>query len=639
MKTILFFLGVLTCFAGKAQLCTGSLGDPVINITFGSGSNPGPALRAASTNYTYISDDCPNDGSYTVRTYSSNCFGSTWFSPQEDHTPGDVNGYFMLVNASYTPGDFYVDTIRGLCPSTTYEFAAWVMNILRPTACGGNGIDPNLTFKIETGNGTILATYNTGNIPENSSVSWKQYGTFFETPANTTTVVVRITNNAPGGCGNDIGLDDITFRPCGPLVTAGINVSGDTSVSVCEGDTTSYLINGVYSNGYSNPVFQWQVSSDNGNTWKDISGATQTTYLRKSTGPGTFQYRLSVAEGGNIGEKNCRVGSNLVTFYVNALPVVQMDHVTNSCLGSNVLFKASGGTNYQWSGPNGFSSTSAEVKLPNVQYTDAGIYFLSAISDKGCSRSDSTHLFVNPVPTAALSGNDHICEGSSTQLQASGGIRYAWTPTTGLSSGTIANPTASPKDTTRYKVYVYNQYSCADSANILINVWKKPRALAGPDKKTKEGIPVKLDGSAGGTDVSYLWSPTVFLDNPFILKPTATLSEDSRYTLTVTSNRGCGTTSDDVFIKVYKNVVVPNAFSPNGDGINDVWQIRGLSSYPDAVLQVFNRYGQQLYYSKSYNIPWDGTFKGTQLPVGTYYYVVDLKIGEPPISGWVVILR
>src|SRR6185436_2386114 len=171
-----------------------------------------------------------------------------------------------------------------------------------------------------------------------------------------------------------------------------------------------------------------QVSSDNGNTWKDISGATQTTYLRKSTGPGTFQYRLSVAEGGNIGEKNCRVGSNLVTFYVNALPVVQMDHVTNSCLGSNVLFKASGGTNYQWSGPNGFSSTSAEVKLPNVQYTDAGIYFLSAISDKGCSRSDSTHLFVNPVPTAGLSGNDHICEGSSTQLQASGGIRFSWTP-------------------------------------------------------------------------------------------------------------------------------------------------------------------------------------------------------------------
>ena len=639
MKTILFFLAVLTCFAGKAQLCTGSLGDPVINITFGSGSNPGAPLKAASTNYIYVSGDCPQDGEYTVRTYSSNCFGNTWYSPQEDHTPGDVNGYFMLVNASYTPGDFYVDTVKGLCPSTTYEFAAWVMNILRPTACSGNGIDPNLTFKIETTTGAVLATYNTGYIPEATSTDWKQYGLFFTTPPNATTVVVRITNNAPGGCGNDIGLDDITFRPCGPLVTAGINISGDTSVSVCEGDTTSFLINGVYSNGYSNPVFQWQVTTNNGTTWTDIPGATQTKYLRKSTGPGVFQYRLSVAEGGNIGEKNCRVGSNLVNIYVNALPVVQMDHVTNSCLGSNVLFKASGGATYQWSGPNGFSSTSAEVTLPNVKYTDAGIYYLSAISDKGCSKDDSTHLFVNPLPTASLSGNDHICEGSSTQLQASGGIRYAWTPTTGLSSPTSANPTASPKDTTRYKVYVYNQYGCADSANILVNVWKKPIAFAGPDKKTKEGIPIMLDGSAAGTDVTYSWVPTVFLDNPFILKPTATLSEDGRYTLTVISNRGCGTSSDDVFIKVYKNVIIPNAFSPNGDGINDLWQIRGLSSYPDAVLQVFNRYGQQLYYSKSYNIPWDGTFKGTPLPVGTYYYVVDLKIGEPPLSGWVLILR
>ena len=72
----------------------------------------------------------------------------------------------MLVNASFTPGDFYVDTVKGLCPSTTYEFAAWVMNVLRTSACQGNGIDPNLTFKIETTTGTVLASYNTGNLQE-----------------------------------------------------------------------------------------------------------------------------------------------------------------------------------------------------------------------------------------------------------------------------------------------------------------------------------------------------------------------------------------------------------------------------------------------------------------------------------------
>ena len=639
MRKILLFLSVLTSYTSSAQLCTGSLGDPVIKITFGSGNNPGPPLSAATTFYSYISNDCPNDGSYTVRSTSAGCFGSTWHNVNQDHTPDDVNGYFMLVNASFTPGDFYVDTVRGLCPSTTYEFASWVMNVLRPSACQFNGIDPNLTFKIETTSGTVLASYNTGNLAEDGVPIWRQYGLFFETPGTASAVVVRITNNAPGGCGNDIALDDITFRPCGPLVTAGINISGDTSTSVCEGDTTSFLINGVYSAGYDNPVFQWQMSNNNGTTWSDITGAVQTSYYRQYTGPGVYQYRLSVAESGNISQTTCRVGSNLVTIYVNPLPVVSMAQTTNACLGSDVKFTGTGGASYQWSGPNGFTSNSPEIILPDVKYTDAGKYYLNATSDKGCNSMDSTSLFVNPVPIAGLTGNDHICEGSTTQLQATGGIRYSWTPVIGLSSPTIANPLASPKDTTTYRLYVYNQFECADSAFISINVWKTPVAKAGPDKKTKEGIPVALDGSASGTDVTYYWSPPTFLDHPDVLKPKATLAEDFRYTLTVTSNRGCGFSVDEVFVKVFKNVVVPNAFSPNGDGVNDAWQIKGLSSYPDAVLQVFNRYGQQLFESKSYNTPWNGTYKGTVLPVATYYYIIDLKIGEPPLSGWVFIVR
>src|SRR6476661_543937 len=151
MKTC-FFLLVGSCFLGRAQLCTGSLGDPVIHITFGSGSNPGPPLQAATTFYSYVATDCPNDGSYTVRSGTSGCFGSSWYDVLQDHTH-DPNGYFMLVNASFQPGDFYIDTVKGLCGSTTYEFAAWVMNVLRPSACGFNGINPNLTFKIETASG------------------------------------------------------------------------------------------------------------------------------------------------------------------------------------------------------------------------------------------------------------------------------------------------------------------------------------------------------------------------------------------------------------------------------------------------------------------------------------------------------
>jgi gliding motility-associated-like protein len=637
-RILLLFLALCQFFMSGAQLCTGSLGDPVIHITFGSGNNPGPSLAAATTNYGYVTNDCPNDGFYTVRNTTSNCFSNSWHSVAQDHTLNDDNGYFMLVNASFQPGDFYVDTVRGLCSNTTYEFAAWVMNVLKTTACSSNGIDPNLTFKIETIAGATLATYNTGNIAEEVVPLWKQYGLFFKMPASATAVVVRITNNAPGGCGNDIALDDITFRPCGPAVTASLSITGGTSATICEGDNTSFLLTGQYPGGYTNPAFQWQVSINNG-PYTDIAGANTNQYLRMPTGVGKYSYRLSAAEFENMGSTNCRVASNVITIEVNALPVIQVTDVIKACFGTDVSFIASGGSTYSWTGPNGFTSTQSQPVLNDVDFNDAGVYRVIVTTDKGCSLTDSGLLQVDPLPNAQISGNDHICEGSSTLLQASGGVSYLWTPAAGLSSTTIADPLASPLDTILYKVVVQNQGGCKDSAEIIVNVWKKPKANAGPDKTTREGIAVGLNGTVSGTDISYFWTPISGLNDPDILNPQALLFEDGTYTLHAVSNLGCGTSADEVFIKVFKKVVIPNAFSPNGDGINDRWLIPALQTYNNPEITVFNRYGQPVYQSKGYNTPWDGKYKGTPLPVGTYYYVIDLKIGEPPLGGWVVIVR
>ena len=90
---------------------------------------------------------------------------------------------------------------------------------------------------------------------------------------------------------------------------------------------------------------------------------------------------------------------------------------------------------------------------------------------------------------------------------------------------------------------------------------------------------------------------------------------------------------------MFKTPVIPNAFSPNGDGINDTWIIDYLNSYPGVTVQVFNRYGQAVYRSVGYSRPWDGTYNNQPLPVGTYYYVIDRKVAAPKISGWVAILR
>ena len=211
-----------------AQLCSGSLGDPVVNITFGQGSNPGPPLAPGITNYNYYSNSCPPDGSYNIGTSSSACFNDSWHSVNEDHTPGDNNGYMMIINASNSPGVFFIDTVQGLCGGTTYEFASWILTILKPTACQGNGNRPNVTFLIETLSGQNLLTYKTGDIFSTSTPEWKQYGAFFTTPVAVNNVIIRMINNAPGGCGNDLLLDDITFRPCGAKVTGTIAGGNDT---------------------------------------------------------------------------------------------------------------------------------------------------------------------------------------------------------------------------------------------------------------------------------------------------------------------------------------------------------------------------------------------------------------------------
>ena len=88
-----------------------------------------------------------------------------------------------------------------------------------------------------------------------------------------------------------------------------------------------------------------------------------------------------------------------------------------------------------------------------------------------------------------------------------------------------------------------------------------------------------------------------------------------------------------------KYPVIPNTFTPNGDGINDFWDIKYLNSYPGNTVNIFDRYGRKVYTSNGYNIPWDGTYSGAPLPTGVYYYIIDPKNGRKAIAGYVTIIR
>jgi gliding motility-associated-like protein len=109
--------------------------------------------------------------------------------------------------------------------------------------------------------------------------------------------------------------------------------------------------------------------------------------------------------------------------------------------------------------------------------------------------------------------------------------------------------------------------------------------------------------------------------------------------LAAMSDEGCSGSTSSVAVKVYKRLVIPNTFTPNGDGVNDLWNVTALETYPKASVNVYNRYGQQVYGSTSYMKGWDGRCNGSDVPVGVYYYIIDLHNGETAVSGFLTVLR
>jgi gliding motility-associated-like protein len=646
VKFIGFFLLLQAPLLSFSQLCQGSLGDPIVNKTFGAGANPGLPLSAAATNYQFLNADCPNDGFYTVRNNTSNCFSTSWHTLTADHT-GDPNGYFMLVNASVQPGAFYIDTVRGLCSGTTFEFAAWVVNVMRPTACGGNGNRPNLTFLIERTDGTILQQYTTGDIAQQSAPVWQQYGFFFTTPAGVTDVVLRIVNNAPGGCGNDLALDDITFRPCGPqLVSSFTGFSSDT-LTVCEQTASNFSLAAAISSGYSNPVFQWQTAV-NGNAFTDIPGATAQTLnvnIPAGTPPGVYKYRVLAAEAGNMTSTGCRVSSAAVTLIVEALPVFTINSNAPVCANSNLQLNVSGNApQYQWTGPSAFTGNGSAVVIPGAQTTNSGRYYVTASTLAGCLSRDSIDVVVHPSPVATINlPVATICEEDTISLLAGGGSGYLWQPATALSSPNTAATLAYPSASTLYSVIVENTFNCRDTVTAEITVRRKPAASAGPDLFTLAGVPVRVMSTAGGDNISTEWLPPANLDNPFTLQPLFNAPAGGTYTyrLLVTSLDGCGTAWDEVTVLVLNKLFIPTGFTPQGDGKNDKWAVLGLSVYPDAVVSIYDRAGQPLLLQQKNFTGWDGRYKGQELPTGTYVYLIDLKTGKPGdlLKGTVTLIR
>ena len=270
---------------------------------------------------------------------------------------------------------------------------------------------------------------------------------------------------------------------------------------------------------------------------------------------------------------------------------------------------------------------------------------LFAYSGQTCFNAYMQNIVVNPNPVAILTPG-----GPVTMCQSDQPLQITTTsniPGTGVFSGTgvsalgLFDPKISgPGTFTINYLFTATTTGCTFATSLQITVNPTPVVTASNVLTVLEGGLLTLDAKASivsGT-VTYKWTPSTGLSQDDILNPVASPTDNTLYTLTVTSDKFCSATVQ-TNVEVLKGPIVPNAFTPNGDGINDTWNIKYLDEYPNANITITNRYGTQVYYSHNYPIPWDGRYKGSDLPAGTYYYIINPGSGRKVIAGSVTIIR
>lgn len=470
---------------------------------------------------------------------------------------------------------------------------------------------------------------------------------------NTTPYAITLNVETDKGCKNAVPF----VRP----VTVNYLPRPDfIAPEICLTDPAAVFTNSstIPDNSQAQFTYLWNFGDPNANGANpNTSGLRDPSHRYTVTGP--YNVRLTVTS------KDGCVKDTLKTFIVNGTQPqasFTVNNATTLCSNQDVTI-TDGSTvdvgnvvkvEVYWDYLNDpTNKTVDDTPTPGKTYThkypDAGTNTTYQVryvvySGLSCVNQTTRTITLGASPQIQFNAMNDVCEEIAPfQVTAAREI-FGLTGTgtysgTGISSNGIFNPRAATPGihTITYSFVAAN--GCSISATQTIEVNPQPVADAGPDRTLLEGGFITLNAKGTGNNVSYLWTPASYLDNALIATPKVTTPDDITYRLTVTSADGCVDT-DDVFVKVLKAPVVPNAFSPNGDGINDTWNIEFLDSYPGCTVEVYNRYGQIVFSSVGYKNPgWNGRLNGQALPVGTYYWIINPKNGRKQMNGSVTILR
>lgn len=614
------YLLLLITLVGSAytqETCTGNLG---VNIfedgDFGSGfANIPTTDPGIAPGYIYSTNPPPNDGFYTITNNTGTWpLFPTWLSVT-DNSP-DPNGYMMVVNASFETGAFYDKEIVGLCENTLYEFSADIFNLIEPSVT--NHILPNVSFLIND-----VIQYTTGNVPQNNS--WITYGFTFTTGPGETSVRLTLRNNAPGGIGNDLCLDNISFRACGPeALILPLEVE-----NICEDGSPIELFATILGDQYPDPAIQWQESFDEGVSWQDIAGAIDTSITHTNLSAGFYYYRYLLANtADNLQNDKCRVISNIKVVFVQPKLYSLVDTI---CEGGAFIVGTS-------------------------EYTQTGMYVDSLISSIGCDSIVMLDLTV--VPDFNISADvmafPPLCPGFEDGSILVNNVNTVYPPYTVFFENVTDDGPESLFDglgAGDYTVNITDNFGCQFEE--IVNV---PEASSftidlGPDQTINLGEGIQLPLVTPNTVSSIIWQPEEgIICEPDCLSPYILPTQTTTYSLTLSTAAGC-MVSDSLTITVVevRQVYIPTAFSPNDDGRNDIFTIFANTPNVEQItsLQIFNRWGGLVFENKDFppndiSIGWDGKWKTERLgsDVFTYFAVVRFLDGrEISYTGDIQLVR
>lgn len=546
------------------------------------------------------------------------------------------------INATYA-----IKYLTGSCTSTAFNLVvtvnpnATITSAATGIACGGVPQDYAITSNIPNATyswSRSSAGSNPAEINQTDSVITETLVNTGPSPINITYTITPLANGCPGTpFKRTVSINPTLGKP-----------QANSNSPVCIGSVIHLLTPTV-----PNATYLW--TGPNGFTSND-----QNPDIKNATAADTGIYTLvTMVRGCTSSPANVHVlvdEPSVAYAGPNVPQVVCISHPSVILHGT-----VTGGSKTGIWSTDGTGTFSPAIDSLNVQYIfspadkAAGIVVLtlSSTSKDDCNISmSSVTIEFGPLPGVDAGPDQTVCSQDTRVIMNGKNLtagNILWAPSSDA-SGTFDQPNQLnaayiPTAADIKHGYVHLILTNVDAGEcfipadtMMVKFMPPPTVNAGGVRYVLRGNTITLNPTVSNDNVTYQWTPDIDISDVNVKNPVVTGDVNRFYVLTVTDPLGC-VARDTTLVVVSPAIKVNNTFTPNGDGINDLWEITGLVAYTDATVDIFNRYGQKLFHSIGYPKAWDGTYNGKPVPSGVYYYIIDTKVNKQVLSGYVTVIR